>query len=91
MNGYRQNRIGTPLHIEDKNGEPLHIGDTVIYYSQYGTYQGVLFYNPAGNWYGIALDYSMWYGDDKYNLDSYGKFVGIPMDNGGKMHMEKIG
>ena len=39
----------------------------------------------------MALDYSMWHGDDKYNIHSYGKFIDIPMDNGAKMEIELIG
>ena len=36
---------------------------------------GILLYNHYYDQYGVALDYSMWYGNDKYNIDSYGKFI----------------
>ena len=87
MNGASKGRIGTVLRLMDKNKEPLSVGDTV----RYGEYQGVLLYNHHYDQYGIALDYSMWYGDDKYNIDSYGKFIDIPMDNGARMEIEKLG
>ena len=34
--------------------------------------------------------HSMWYGDDEYDINSYGKFIKIPLDNGAKMQIEKI-
>lgn len=64
----------------------IYVGDTI----KYDEYQGVILYNPDYRQYGVALDYSMWYGTDKYNIDSYGKFISIPMDNGAKMEIEKI-
>lgn len=87
LNGTSKSRIGTVLHLMDRNKEILSVGDTV----RYGEYQGVLLYNHHYDQYGIALDYSMWYGDDKYNIDSYGKFINIPMDNGARMEIEKLG
>ena len=38
--------------------------------------------------YGIF--FGMWYGDDKYNPDSYGKFVSVPMDNSDKSEITLI-
>ena len=87
INGTSKGKIGIVLHLMDKNKERLSIGDTV----RYGEYRGVLLYNHHYDKYGIALDYSMWYGDDKYNIDSYGKFIEIPMDNGARMEIEKLG
>ena len=87
INGTSKGKIGTVLHLIDKNKEMVSVGDTV----RYGEYQGALLYNHHYDKYGIALDYSMWYGDDKYNIDSYGKFVDIPMDNGARMEIEKLG
>ena len=65
INGTSKCEIGTTLHLMDKNKERLSVGDIV----RYGEYQGVLLYNHYYDRYGIALDYSMWYGDDKYNID----------------------
>lgn len=86
INGISKGRIGTVLKLLDKNRNTLSVGDII----KYGEYKGVLLYNHHYNEYGVALDYSMWYGDDKYNIDSYGKFVSIPMDNGARMNIEKI-
>lgn len=85
-NGISKARIGTVLKLLDKNRNTLSVGDTI----KYGEYKGVLLYNHHYDKYGVALDYSMWYGDDKYNIDSYGKFVSIPMDNSARMEIEKV-
>ena len=86
ISGTSKGKIGIVLHLMDKNKERLSVGDTV----RYGEYRGVLLYNHHYDKYGIALDYSMWYGDDRYNIDSYGKFIDIPMDNGARMEIEKL-
>lgn len=86
INGISKGRIRTPLNIIDKYRNNLSVGDKV----KYGEYKGILLYNYHYNQYGIALDYSMWYGNDKYNIDSYGKFIEIPMDNGARMEIELI-
>lgn len=82
----KKGKIGMQLCIIDKFRNLLNVGDDI----KYGEYKGVLLYNHHYEQYGIALDYSMWYGDDKYNIDSYGKFVKIPMDNGARMEIEKL-
>ena len=78
--------IGTQLCIMDRYGDLLSVGDEI----RYGEYKGILLYNYHYDQYGIALTDSMWYGDNKYNIDSYGKFVEIPMDNGAKVEIEKL-
>lgn len=86
INGTAKGKSGTPLNIIDKHRNFLSVGDEV----KYGEYKGILLYNHHYGQYGIALDYSMWYGNDKYNIDSYGKFIEIPMDNGSRMEIELI-
>ena len=86
LNGTSKGKIGTILGIQDKNGEYLVVGDFI----SYGDYTGFLLYNHHYDRYGVALSYSMWYGDDKFNIDSYGKFIEIPMDNGARMELEKL-
>ena len=86
LSGTSKGRLGTELSILDKNNNKLIIGDSI----RYGEYQGVLLYNHHSNEYGVALDYSMWYGDNKYDINSYGKFISIPLDNGAKMELERI-
>lgn len=76
--------IGDITKVQDKNGFLLHIGDKI----KYGEYTGRFLLNyemPC-----IAPDYSMWYGDDEFNMESYGKCIYIPADNGGKMNLEII-
>lgn len=68
------------------NGKHICVGDFVMY----GEYKGIVLFNPARDSYGIALDYSMWYGDNPYDINSYGKFIEIPMDNGAKLELEII-
>ena len=86
LSGTTKGKVGTVLNLLDKNKETLCVGDFV----KYSSYQGILLYNHYSDEYGVALDYSMWYGDDKYNIDSYGKFLAIPMDNGARMEIEKF-
>lgn len=86
INGTVKGKIRTPLNIMDKHMNNLSVGDEV----KYGEYKGILLYNHHYDQYGIALDYSMWYGDNKYNIDSYGKFIDVPMDNGARMEIELI-
>lgn len=86
LNGVSKGKIGTKLKLMDNSGVLLSVGDEI----KYGEYKGVLLYNHYSDQYGVALDYSMWYGNDKYNINSYGKFVDIPMDNGARMEIELI-
>ena len=86
MSGYAKGRVGMELNISDKNNIKLKIGDDI----SYGKYTGVLLYNPSYDQYGIALDYSLKRGADKYDINSYYKFIEIPMDNGARMDIEKI-
>lgn len=78
--------IGKNLGILDKDNNELKVGDSV----KYGKYIGILLYNNYSEEYGLALDYSKWYGDNKYDINSYGKFIIIPMDNGAKLELERL-
>lgn len=71
ITGTSKGRIGTLLNIMDKNNTTLSVGDTV----RYGEYSGVLLYNYDYGQYVVALDYSMWYDDNKYDIDSYGNLL----------------
>lgn len=86
FNGSKKGKIGTQLYILDKFGNLLSVGDGI----KYGDYKGVFLYNYHYDQYGIALDSSMRYGNDKYSIDSYEKFIEIPMDNGARMELELI-
>lgn len=85
LSGVSEGKIGTILGLKDKNNKYLVVGGDTI---QYGIYHGILLYEPERKVYGIALTSSM-YGDDKYDINSYGKFIDIPMDNGTKMEIKK--
>lgn len=76
--------VGDSTRIQDKNGTFLCIGDKI----QYGQYTGRFLINHGR--FCIALDYSKWYGDNEFTIDSYGKSIDIPADNGGKMSIELI-
>ena len=86
ISGTSKGRIGFPLPIRDRNGEKLCVGDHI----KYGEYEGIILHNHYSDQYGIAVNNSMWCGEDVYNIDSYGKFVPIPMDNGARMEILKI-
>ena len=86
ISGTNKGKIGIQLCILDKVGNSLLVGDEI----KYGKYKGVLLYNYHYDQYGVAVEDSMWYGDDKHNIDSYGKFIEIPMDNGARMELEVI-
>ena len=86
IKGTKKGVIGTQLYIMDRFGNLLSVGDEI----RYGKYKGILLYNHHYDQYGVAIADSMWYGDNKYSIDSYGKFIEVPMDNGAKMELEKI-
>ena len=86
LNGNQKGKIGSETPLIDKNGRKISVGDSV----RYGDYKGIFLFNPSCGQYGVALDHSMWYGDDKYDINSYGKFVSIPHDNGARMEVEII-
>ena len=80
FSGYPENKIGKVLSIVDRDDKPIRVGDKV----QYQSYEGRVLYNPAFKCYVLGLSYSMWYGDNEFDIKSYGKCIDIPMDNGGK-------
>lgn len=79
-------RIGKPLGIFDKNGNEIHCGDKIRRQSDVGR----VLWNNSYRCYQICLDYSMWYGTDEYDGNSYGKAIDVVMDNGDRMEMEII-
>ena len=77
-------RIGSVTGLMDKNKNYLLVGDKI----ECGIYSGRLLYNRFYGCYGIAFGF---YNDlDKYNIDSYSKFVAIPNDNGMRMEIKKL-
>lgn len=92
VNGLWQNRIGSLTRLTDKNGNDIHVGDIVRYDNgrnwKHKSYTGRVFWNDEQNVYGIC--FGMWYGNDEFDTKSYGKFIRIPSDNGGRMNFEVI-
>ena len=84
--GYTEGKIGTLLGIQDKNGNWLRCGDTI----SRDNYTGIILFNPHTKRYEIYLSYSRWYGDDIFDVESYGKSIDLPVDNGAKMQIELI-
>ena len=84
LHGTTKGKIGTVLKIKDKHNKYLTVGDTV----KYGKYKGILLYEYISKRYGLALFGSMQFGEDPYDIDSYGKFIEVPMDGGAKLELE---
>ena len=84
ISGHKQQRVGTPLGIHDKNRVELKVGDFIRYS---GKDCIVLF---DGYNFIACLLYSKWYGYDTYDVKSYGKAYSLPMDNGARMEIEII-
>ena len=86
LHGTKEGKAGTLLPLLDKNRTLLSVGD----YIRYGIYKGILLYNYHYKQYGIAIESSALDPSNKYDIDSYGTFVSIPMDNGDMVKIEKI-
>lgn len=88
----KKERIGLPTGLLDRNRIEIMTGDIVRLKGT--TYRcpvkGPVMWNRHYNTYGIFLDYSLWYGDNPYDPDCYGKFVEIPADNGMRMELELV-
>lgn len=87
-NGFPQ-WLGEDTGLKDKFNQKIHIGDLVCFYlTKNNYYYGRVFYDQAQKEYVLA--WGQWYGVDEYSLDSYGKSIILPADNGGRMHVEII-
>lgn len=86
ITGAKEARLGTPLGIHDKNNNELRVGDRI----RWGEYEGIILYNKDDKKYWFLISYSMWYGENEYDSESYGKGFELRMDDGPKMEMELI-
>ena len=83
---HKNQRIGIPLGIHDKNGNELHSGDTILWNDT----ECILLWNSYYNEYWAFFTYSKWYGDNIYNADSYGKGYSLVLDDGAKMEITLV-
>lgn len=87
INGHKNDAIGIPLGIHDKNGVELKTGDKIRWYDE----DCIILWNRPYKCYSAMLLRSNWYGDhNEYNADSYGKAYNLVMDDGARMEMELI-
>lgn len=80
--------IGINTGLLDRYGNEIITGNKVLFVNS--GIDGIVLYNRHAKQFGVFYSYSMWYGDNPYNADSYGKFIVIPMDNGMRMEIEII-
>ena len=78
--------IGISTGLLDRHGKEIVTGDKVLLINS--SIDGVVLYNRYAGRFGVFYSYSMWYGDNLYNPDSYGKYISIPADNGMRMEIE---
>lgn len=98
INGIKQNKVGKGTGLYDRNSREICVGDIVEWNNGRGLgefnrwrnrkYTGRVFWHYLENSYVIA--WGKWYGDDEYKLESYGKCITIPSDNGGRMCMTVV-
>lgn len=94
FSGHPNDKIGTPLGIHDCDMNELHSGDKITWHTSTDGYRrdytGRILWNSFSESYDLMIDYSMWYGDDEFSEDSYGKSLPLPMDDGARMALELI-
>jgi hypothetical protein len=79
-------RIGILTGLLDVNGDEIRTGDTIHIKSR--NYTGIVLWHRDYQCFGLFM--GMWYGDNPYDADSYGKFITIPADNGMRMELETV-
>ena len=84
--GSKLEAIGISTGLLDRHGKEIVTGDKVLLTNS--SIDGIVLYNRYAGSFGVFYSYSMWYGDNPYNPDSYGKYISIPADNGMRMEIE---
>ena len=80
----KRENVGIITSILDKFNNVLVTGDII----KVKSYVGIFLFNRHQNAYGLF--YGQWYGNNRFDPESYGKFIKIPLDNGMRMELEKI-
>ena len=82
----------TPIfkNFVDKNGKILKNGDLVLCHTSYnGLEKGRILYNKNAEEWQIMFLYSMWYGTDEFDYNSYGKAYTLENCNGEDIELIK--
>ena len=68
-------------------GTELCSGDEVFFYAK----KCIILWNRESSQYEAMLSDTCWYGNkDKYDAESYGKSLRLPMDDGARMEIKRI-
>lgn len=86
VTGHRNQRIGIPIGIHDKNGAEICSGDTIVWGDETCI---VLWHTLYAEWWALICRSNMKSGDI-YDSDSYYKGYPLKMDDGARMNIEKI-
>lgn len=86
LNGDKRGKLGLLLGIHDKNHTELRVGDFI----NYSGVDCVILYDFNIKMYWAFILNSKWYGDNDYDINSYGKAYNLPLDNGARMNIVKI-
>lgn len=80
--------IGIPTGLLDCEGNQIFTGDIVCLIST-PYYYGPVMWNRYQEQYGIFMSLKRY--ADPFDVENYGKFIRIPLDNGMRMNIRKIG
>lgn len=85
----KNERIGLPTGLFDKNKKEIHTGDFIRYFCPDWEWKGIVLWHNEEKAFGIFM--GCWYLDKNiYDSRCYGKFIKIPKDNGMRMNLEII-
>ena len=88
VNGVKEERLETPLRIQDKNGCEIKVGDILEFCPGNKSWCGVVLYHRLYKKYGIF--WGRYYGIKPYDYDSYAYWIPLHLDNGARMHLRVV-